>query len=71
MAVLKDYPASELLVFIDDSLGSLSLAFTKGDGLRDSGLFLSELLNLFHRVITWCQNEDHWNVRLAVLEYLL
>jgi hypothetical protein len=42
------------------------LTLSQGDRIRHPLLFFAEFLNLVHRVVPRCENENDWDVRLAL-----
>lgn len=71
MAVLKDYPTPIRLCLIDHLLSFFALALTQGDRIRHPLLLFPEFLNLVHRVVPWCEYENDWDMRLALLVYVV
>ena len=58
MAVLKDDPALSFPELLDKLFGLVTLSFAERYRHDTSLLLLTELLDLVHRVIAWCQDQQ-------------
>jgi hypothetical protein len=66
MAVLKDDPPPIRLGLIDHLLCLFALTLSQGYRIRHPLLLFAEFLNLVHRVVPRCENENDWDMRLAL-----
>ena len=71
MTVLKDNPTPIWLGLINHLLCFFALTLTQGDRVRHPLLLFAEFLNLVHRIVPWCEYENDWDVRLALLVYVV